>query len=176
MERKTPLFLISFDYLLIHDNEISEDHVVWPNVFFTLNKWRETCNMQDIESSTAAMDALQGTVLASSDADGLQIEYPYCPTRHLLFSASFLLISFVYRISIYSILHCTIVSLLLVWADLTFAAFVNNVYLAGLDLGLSWLILHFSWSNKHLLMLTTQQHKFLHCDAKPLMKLELLFI
>jgi hypothetical protein len=29
----------------------------------------------DIESSTAAMDALQGTVLASSDADGLQIEY-----------------------------------------------------------------------------------------------------
>uniref|UniRef100_A0A0E0DX17 RRM domain-containing protein n=1 Tax=Oryza meridionalis TaxID=40149 RepID=A0A0E0DX17_9ORYZ len=31
----------------------------------------------DIESSTAAMDALQGTVLASSDADGLQIERFY---------------------------------------------------------------------------------------------------
>jgi len=34
------------------------------------------CNMQDIESSTAAMNSLQGTVLASSDSDGLHIEYP----------------------------------------------------------------------------------------------------
>ncbi|XP_015694243.1 uncharacterized protein LOC102704894 isoform X2 [Oryza brachyantha] len=32
-------------------------------------------DFMDIESSTAAMSALQGTVLASSDADGLQIEY-----------------------------------------------------------------------------------------------------
>lgn len=32
--------------------------------------------MQDIESSTAAMNSLQGTVLASSDNDGLHIEYP----------------------------------------------------------------------------------------------------
>jgi len=32
--------------------------------------------MLDIESSTAAMNSLQGTVLASSDNDGLHIEYP----------------------------------------------------------------------------------------------------
>ena len=32
--------------------------------------------VQDIESSTAAMENLKGTILSSSDSDGLQIEYP----------------------------------------------------------------------------------------------------
>jgi hypothetical protein len=45
-------------------------------IYFYWEPETDTCNMQDIESSTAAMNSLQGTVLASSDNDGLHIEYP----------------------------------------------------------------------------------------------------
>jgi len=47
-----------------------------PFIYFYREPEAGSCNMQDIESSTAAMNSLQGTVLASSDSDGLHIEYP----------------------------------------------------------------------------------------------------
>ncbi|TVU12576.1 hypothetical protein EJB05_46227 [Eragrostis curvula] len=39
----------------------------------------------DIESSTAALNNLQGTVLSSSDSEGLHIEYPYFSTQCFAF-------------------------------------------------------------------------------------------
>lgn len=44
--------------------------------FHSFTFLRHGLTVQDIESSTAAMENLKGTILSSSDSDGLQIEYP----------------------------------------------------------------------------------------------------
>jgi hypothetical protein len=61
--------------------------------------------MQDIESSTAALKNIQGTVLSSSDSGGLLAEYPCFSTQRFASIPIFLFATFVCVNTINSLTH-----------------------------------------------------------------------